>query len=126
MADFNYVKSQNTADKLIAKFGGKKKGLIIRAGTPTGTPTRPIPGVPVEIPATLVAVDYTVKERQALNVQEGAKRILVSPLGLPAGFDLMISDILQTADGEQYTIVPPIGKFKPTTLVLFYDCQATK
>lgn len=126
MADFNYVKSQQTADKLIAKFGGKLKGKVRRDGTPTGTPTRPIPGAPVEIPCTLVAVDYTVRERQVLNVQEGAKRIIVSPLGLPAGFELMITDTLVTADGEGYTIVPPIGKFKPTTLILFYDCQGVR
>ena len=123
MADFNYVKSQNTADKLIAKFGGKLKGTVVRMQSSGGTVTRPGRAVPTEIPCTCVAVDYTVRERASGNIEAGAKRIIISPLGLPSGFDLETTDKIRTADGVEYVIVPPVSKFKPTTLILFYDVQ---
>lgn len=125
MAEFNYAKSQQTADKLITKFGGKLKGKILREVRSGGTDTRP-EFTPEEIPCTCVAVDYTIRERQALNVQEGAKRIMISPLGLPTGFELQITDVVQTRDGGKYTLVPPEGKFMPTDKVLFYDVQGVR
>ena len=125
MAEFNYAKSQQTADKLIVKFGGKLKGKILRETITGGTATRP-ETTPEEIPCSCVAVDYSIRERQALNVQEGAKRIMISPIGLPVGFELKITDVVQTRDGGKYTIVPPTSKFMPTNLVVFYDVQGVQ
>lgn len=125
MADFNYKKSQQTADKLISKFGGKMKGVILRETITGGTSVRP-ETTPSEIPCTCVAVDFTIRERQALNVQEGAKRIMISPLGLPVGFELLITDVVRTADGQEYTIVPPINQLKPTDTTVFYDVQGVR
>ena len=125
MADFNYVKSQQTADRLIAKFGGKMKGKIHREVITGGTVTRP-EITPQVIPCTCVAVDYSIKERQALSVQEGGKRIMISPLGLPSGFELKITDIVETADGGKYTIVPPINELKPTNVIVYYDVQGVQ
>lgn len=125
MAEFNYAKSQQTADKLISKFGGKLKGKIIRETIMGGTQTRP-ETTPEEIPCTCVAVDYTVRERQALSVQQGAKRIMISPLGLPIGFELKLTDVIVTRDTRRYTIVPPINELKPTNVVVFYDVQGVQ
>lgn len=125
MADFNYRKSQVTADKLISKFGGKMKGKILRDVVTGGTETRP-QTTPTEIPCTCVAVDYTIRERQALTVQEGAKRIMISPLGLPDGFELLITDVVRTADGQDYTIIAPINELKPTNITVFYDVQGVR
>ncbi len=125
MADFNYRKSQQTADKLISKFGGKMKGKITREVLTGGTETRP-ETTPQEIPCTCVAVDYTIRERASLNVQEGAKRIMISPLGLPTGFELLITDVVTTADGKNYTIIPPINELKPTNITVFYDVQGVQ
>lgn len=125
MAEFNYAKSQQTADKLISKFGGKLAGKIIRETITGGTTTRP-ETTPEEIPCTCVAVDYTIRERQALNVQEGAKRIMISPLGLPSGFELKLTDVVVTRDGRLYTIVPPINELKPTNITVYYDVQGVR
>ena len=125
MAEFNYKKSQQTADKLITKFGGKLKGKILRNVRSGGTDTRP-EFTPVEIPCSCVAVDYTIRERQALSIEEGVKRIMISPLGLPPGFVLQASDVVQTRDGGKYQIVPPKSQFMSTDVTLFYDVQGVQ
>lgn len=122
-SEFNYVKSQRTADKLISKFGGKFKGRIIRPTKGNGPPSNPGVGTPVEIICTCVAVEYTIQERTVGTIQEKAKRILVSPIGLPTGFEFQPTDKIRTADGTVYSIVPPVSAFKPTTIVVFFDVQ---
>lgn len=125
MAEFNYKKSQQTADKLITKFGGKMKGFIIREERTGGTDVRP-EYTPQNIPCSCVAVDYTIKERNALNVKEGAKRIMVSCIGLPDGFVLQTNDVIRTRDNLDFTIVPPESAFTPTNITVFYDVQGVR
>lgn len=121
MADFNYVKSQRTADKLIAKFGGKLGGKIIRPTVGTGPKSNPGKGVPVETPCTCCVVDYTVKERQDNAIQRTSKRMLVSPLNLP--ITIQASDEIQAPDGSVYKIVPPMSILKPRDVIVLYDLQ---
>lgn len=125
MAEFNYAKSQKTADKLITKFGGKMAGKIIREVRTGGTDIWP-ETTSSEIPCSCVAVDYSIRERQVMNVKEGAKRIMVSCIGLPSGFQLSTGDIIRTRDGLDFTIVPPASAFTPTNITIFYDVQGVR
>ena len=119
MADFNYVKSVNTADKLIAKFGGKLGGKIIRPQAIAGT--RPVELPPVEIPCTCVIVDYTDRERAGGSIKVGARRCLISPKNLP--IELTLTDRVQAPDGQVYKIVSPISVLKPRDTIVLYDLQ---
>lgn len=124
MADFNYVKSQKTADKLIKKFGGNLLGKIIRPTPGTGPKSNPGKGVPVEIPVTCVVVEYTARERQDNSIQRSSKRMLVSPLGAGGTqIEVKLTDDIVAPDGSSYKIVPPMTILKPKDLVVLYDLQ---
>lgn len=121
MADFNYVKSQRTADKLIAKFGGKLGGKIIRTPAGTGPKSNPGKGVPVETPCTCVVVEYTTKERVDNSIQRTSKRMLVSPLNLPITIEA--TDEIVAPDGSTYKIIAPMTILKPKDVIVLYDLQ---
>lgn len=126
MADFNYVKSQRTADKLISKFGGKLTGLRVRTPAGSGPKVNPGKGVPVETAITCCVVDYTIFERADSSVQQDSKRMLVSPLGAGgAEIDIQVTDVLQAPDGTRYKVVPPLSILKPRDKVVLYDVQVT-
>lgn len=122
MADFNYVKSQRTADKLISKFGGKLLGKIIRPQSIGGV--RPVELPPLEVPCTCVVVDWTERERSGSSIKEGTRRCLVSPLGLPIGLEL--TDRIVSPDGEVYKIVSPMNVLKPRDVIVMYDLQVER
>lgn len=121
MADFNYVKSQRTADKLISKFGGKLGGKIFRPTLGTGPKSNPGKGVPQMVPCTCCVVDYTTKERQESNIERTSKRMLVSPLNLPV--EIKLTDEIEAPDGSRYKIVPPMSILKPRDVIVLYDLQ---
>lgn len=122
MADFNYVKSQKTADKLITKFGGKLGGMIIRPQSTSGV--RPVDLLPLEVPCTCVVVDWTERERSNSSIKAGTRRCLISPLNLPVEIEL--TDVIVSPDGGRYKIVPPMNVLKPKDLIVLYDLQVEK
>ena len=122
MADFNYVKSQKTADKLIAKFGGKLRGKIIRPQSIGGV--RPVELPPLEVTCTCVVVDWTERELSNSSIKAGTRRCLVSPLNLP--IELELTDQIVSPDGGVYKIVPPMNVLKPRDLIVLYDLQVEK
>lgn len=126
MADFNYLKSQRTADKLITKFGGKLGGKRVRTGKGNGPKSNPGKGVPVETPITCVVVDYTVRERQDSAIQRTSKRMLVSPLGAGGSqIDITLDDQVVGPDGTSYNIIPPLTILKPKDIVVLWDLQVS-
>ena len=121
MADFNYVKSQRTADKLIAKFGGKLGGKVIKTPKGNGPKSNPGKGAPVETPCTCVVVEYTTRERSENSIERTSKRMLVSPLNLPVV--IALEDEMVAPDGTTYKIVPPMTILKPKDIIVLYDLQ---
>ncbi len=122
MADFNYVKSQKTADKLIRKFGGA--GKIIRPTVGSGPKSNPGQGAPIEIPVICVVVDYTVQERTDSRIERDSKRMLVSPLGMNgAQVTVELTDSIVGPDGNTYDIVPPLSVLNPKGIVVLWDLQ---
>jgi len=119
MAEFNYLKSVNTADKLIVKFGGKLLGKIIRERSSGGV--RPTPLPPQETPCSCVVIDYTDRERSNSSIKASSRRMLVSPKNLPITIEL--TDKIQAPDGQVYRIVPPMNVLKPRTTIVLYDLQ---
>ncbi len=119
MADFNYLKSVNTADRLIAKFGGKLGGVIYRKQFTPGV--RPVELPPQEVPCTCVVVEWTERERSNTSIKVGSRRMLVSPKNLP--IELSQTDTIRAPDGKVYKIVPPISILKPKDITVLYDLQ---
>jgi hypothetical protein len=119
MTEFNYIKSQATADKLIAKFGGKLKGKIIRTPVGSGPKSNPGKGAPVEYPCTCVVVNWDKGRRIDSEAERNTQRMLVSPLGLT--IELELSDKIQAPDGKVYKILPPMNVLKPQTVIVLYD-----
>ena len=119
MADFNYVKSRATADKLIAKFGGKLKGKIIRTPVGNGPKSNPGKGVPVEYPCTCVVVNWDKSKRTDSEVERNTRRMLVSALNLPVEIEL--TDKMIAPDGQAYRIIAPINVLKPNDIIVMYD-----
>lgn len=119
MADFNYVKSVNTADRLIAKFGGKVGGKIIRPQSVPGV--RPVELDPLSYVCTCVVVDWTERERSNTSIKAGTRRCLVSPKGLE--IEIQLTDLITAPDGKTYKIVPPMNILKPRSTIVLYDLQ---
>lgn len=119
MADFNYVKSQRTADRLISKFGGKLGGKIIRPQSTGGV--RPVELDPLEYVCTCVVVDWTEREKSNTSIKAGTRRCLVSPLNLQ--IELSLEDKIVAPDGKVYKIVAPMNILKPRDIIVLYDLQ---
>lgn len=127
MVKFNYERSQNTASKLIAKFGGK--GFVLKLvpgsggagnrGKPTYTPH----------PVDLVVIDYTINERASsfqvgdqTSIEETDKHIFVSMRGLTVTIEE--TDRIQTPSGKSYEIIPPVRILDPSEeTIVFYEIQ---
>jgi len=122
MADvFNYVKSRDTADRLIRKFGGALPRFIVRdvASGPDYDPV--LTSTPFQTFA--VRVEFTWKQLQDETVLSTDQRWLVAagPLDALGLTDVQTSDRL-SVDGVELTIVKA-SPLKPADVNVMYDCQ---
>lgn len=105
---FNYAKSQNTADKLIKKFGGR--GAIQQYPSYT------------EYPVDLVVLDYEDRLVDGTRIKSTDKQIFVSVKGL--AITIALEDRIKDAGGTVYEIVPPLKPLDPSgAKVVFVEVQ---
>lgn len=110
MAGFNYPKSQNTAHRLIKKFGAE--GFILR-----------FPNYDPE-PVTLVVTNYSNRQIDGTRIQQGDRQIFISPRNRFGG-DLAeprLEDRIRDANGVDYEIVNS-NPVKPATVAVLFEVQ---
>jgi len=118
MSAFDYGRSVETADRLIARFG--QEGVLRRPGTATGPAYNPTIGAPVDHDATFVVMSFTNAEIDGTRVLATDKKILLAKGALtitPA-----LSDKLVIA-GKEHAILnsTPLA---PAGIVVLYEIQA--
>ena len=98
---FDYTRAQQTVDRQIKRFG--KAAVLRRSG--------------VDRPCHAALLDYNPHGKDL--ILEGARRALVSPLGLdvPPNHEL---DLL-VFDGEVLRIVAPVKGPRPSGTAVYYD-----
>lgn len=101
MAGYNFDRAQKAADHQIRRFGGAAR--LRRSG--------------VDRTCTAAFLEYSPREKGLLL--DGARRVLVSPLGLsePPNHEL---DLLVFA-GSIYRIIAPVGGPRPAGKPIYYD-----
>jgi len=105
MTAFDYARSQQTAERLIARFG--QVGKHRRGATDT--------------PIKLAVMEYSAREIDGTRVQVGDRRIYVSPIGAPP--DIKAGDRIIDAAGVPYIIVLA-SPTSPAGIVAYWDLQA--
>jgi len=102
---FNYTRSQQTAHRQIARFGGPAK--LRRNG--------------VDRDCTAAVVDFDPKDRNL--ILDGARRVLVSPLhnGAPLAIPPNHEQDLLIYKGEVLMLVQPPRGPRPAAISIFYD-----
>lgn len=112
MAKFNYGRAQNTADRLITRYGAIGKLLVLSKvnGKSIYTPQN----------ATMVVLDYQNKQVDGTRIKSTDKQIFVSVKGIT---EISENDRIQDADGVTYEIVPPVKPLRPATTTVLYEIQ---
>lgn len=104
MSAFDYARSQQTAERLIARFG--QVGKHRRGATDTAI--------------KLAVVEYSARDIDGTRVQVGDRRIYISPIGAPA--DMKAGDKIIDAAGVPYVIVVA-SPLSPAGIVAYWDIQ---
>ena len=104
MSAFNYARSQQTAERLIVRFG--QVGKHRRGVTDT--------------PIKLAVLEYTAREMDGTRVQVGDRRIYISPIGAPS--DIKAGDKIIDAAGVPYVVVVA-SPLSPAGIVAYWDVQ---
>jgi len=125
MASFDYGRSQQTAQRLIKRFG--QRGSIRREVPGDGPAYDPGPSTDVDYAADLVIVDYTISERDGTLILATDKRAYVSPLGLKTAAGVSLDEIKPTdklveASGKVWTIVRAMP-LSPAGTTVYVDVQ---
>jgi nucleoside-diphosphate-sugar epimerase len=114
---FDYANSRATAERLLARFG--QVGAIERV-TPGGGPAHnPGPSTTTSYPATLVALDYSDRERDGTLIQTGDRKVLISTAGLsitPTSADRIV------IQGSRFEIVN-LNPLDPAGTVVMWQVQ---
>ena len=104
MAAFDYARSQQTAERLIARFG--QVGKHRRGATDT--------------PIKMAVMEYASREVDGTRVQVGDRRIYVSPIGAPS--DIRAGDKIIDAAGLPYVVVIA-SPLAPAGITTYWDIQ---
>lgn len=111
MGKFNYNKSQNTAHKLIDKFGAA--GSVMRHATAYAAE-----------PVTLVVVNYSNRQVDGTRIREGDRLIYISVKAPGGGIvaEPGIADRIQDSSGVVYEIInsSPVA---PAGIPVVYEVQ---
>lgn len=116
MAKFNYLKSQSTAARLIAKFG--QVGVIRRIES-AGDPWNPTQ-TEVDHTCTFVVLDYSFYELANSLVEVSDRKIYLAPKDLviePTVADNII------IGGNAFSILR-VTPLNPAGIIVFYELQA--
>lgn len=124
MSTFDYARSRDTADRLIARFG--QAGTIRRTVVTGGNAYDPTSGTATttDHAATLVVTEFSNSEIDGTRVLATDKKVLVAAGGLaitPEPGDKVVE-----ADGTIYDIVPPVMPLKPAGTVVMYQVQCRR
>lgn len=104
MTAFDYGRSQQTAERLITRFGQVGKH---RRGTTDTT-------------IKLAVMEYAAREVDGTRVQVGDRRIYVSPIGAPA--DIKAGDKIIDKAGVPYVVILA-SPLSPAGVVAYWDIQ---
>lgn len=115
MANYDYAKSQGTADRLIDKFG--QVGTVKRTEN-TGTPWNPTQTI-MDYDCKLVVLSYNNKDIDGSLIKASDKKVYVSALGLT--IEPMTTDKLVIA-GKENTIIS-VKPLNPAGVSVYYECQ---
>lgn len=121
MSSFDYIRSRQTAERLIARFG--KDGAVRRVVFTDDPDTPWNPGDDTETavnhPCKLVVLEYSEMERDGTVIGMTDKRVLISTEGLsivPTADDALI------VDGIEHEI-SKLMVIKPGETIVYYDAQ---
>jgi hypothetical protein len=106
MAGFNYGRAQNTADRLIKKFGGA--GVILKFVAPVDSRSKP---TYTRVPVALVVIDYNNRQVDGTRILATDKQIFVSAKSIA---EITPDDRVEDASGATYEIVPPVKLLDPS------------
>ncbi len=115
MAGFNYAKSQNTADRLIKKFG--QVGAIMKYVAPVDTRSKP---TYTPQPCSLVVLDYSNSLIDGTRITAKDRQIYVSVKGIG---NIAEEDRIRDAAGQVYEIMPPIKQLNPGGINVYWEIQ---
>ena len=117
MSAFDYGRSRETADRLIARFG--QPGAI-RRRAPSGPYASDGAGAPTEHPCSLVVTDYSLRERDASSIEANDRKVLVAAGTLdiePQEDDALLSGAAEFA-------IVNVKAVAPGGTVVLYEIQA--
>ncbi|MGO4449110.1 hypothetical protein AB4Y96_09300 [Phyllobacterium sp. TAF24] len=118
MLKFDYAKSQNTALRLLDKFG--MTGQIVRETPGTGPAYDPGEPVITSYPCTLAVLKFDNKDIDGTLVKATDKKVYVAAKGLaivPTTTDRL------SIVGAQHTIVR-VMPLNPAGIVVYFEIQA--
>lgn len=116
MADFNYARARQTAERLIQKFG--QVGAI-RRYTITGTDYDPV-RTHQDFPCRLVDLDYDDGVIDGTLIKRGDRRVLLSTAGLSIQPEKDDGIIIGGAESSVKDTLP----LSPAGTVVFWQIQA--
>lgn len=99
----DYIRSRDTAHRIIAKYG--QAGFIRRAGT--------------DYPASIAVLDYDTKDIDGTRVKDGDRLIYVSAL---AGVAVKMGDVILDKALNPYTVVRR-RSLSPAGVAVYYRVQ---
>jgi hypothetical protein len=121
VATFNYVRSRQTADRLITKFGMETCQLLeVVEGADADPWDDSVVSAPTEHTVTAVVIDYEDEEVDNTSILRQDKKALISAEDIPTVPNN--SMVFVTADGEYHTIVN-VKPLKPADVAVMYEVQ---
>ena len=122
---FDYLRAQNTAKRLLDKFGVKETIIGYEPGTvDPAQPNRPAVRTPKTASVTAVFLNYELSKIDGTSIKHGDMRVLISPKD--ATFDPQFEGtITKTGDGV-WSIVGPIKVLNPGGVKLLYTLQVRR
>jgi hypothetical protein len=119
---YNYSRAEQTARKLIKKFG--QTGEILRFVPGTGQSGAKTPPSYNPAPAIFAVLDYTTRQIDGTRITVDDRLIYLSTEGLTSPPTL--SDRIKDVTGQEYEIVPPLRVLNPAGNVVYYEIQGRK
>jgi hypothetical protein len=118
---FNYARSQQTAERLIKRFG--QTGAIRKTTAGSGDPWNPGAGTAADTPCTLAITNYSERDRDGTLIQQGDRKAIVAPKHNGALLSVVPENGDQlVVDGVPYQIVN-IDRIAPAGTVVLYEIQ---
>lgn len=122
---FDYLRAQNTAKRLIDKFGVPETITGYEpAPSDLTQPNRPGIRVPKTATVTAVFLDYKEDKIDGTRIKHGDMRVLISPKD--ATFDPQFEGTITKTNDGVWSIVGPIEVLNPGGIKLLYTLQVRR